>query len=133
MDMEDSLNEFLQTDARRHGVTPMRDTEIFLRGLLRNLWDIDRLVRVMNPADELERFSKNTLVLSVLRVMTYEMLWSTRDVKWFGDMTNKLTERCGGLVKGDRDWIEEAIVRMKGHFLKQQLELDFGDHIMEQA
>merc|ERR1711904_741811 len=90
----------------------------------------------MNSAEELERFSKNPLVKSVLRVMTYELLWSSEDVKWFEQETNKLMERCGGFVKDDRDWITQAIVRMKGDFLKQQLGWDFarkGDEGMFEA
>lgn len=124
-DLESHLGTFLSRES-----PPRRDSEIFLRGLLRNLSDIDRLLRTLNPTADLERVSKDKVALSVLRTLTYELMWSQRDARWFEETTDDLIERCGEYwaalpSEADTDWIACAMVRMKAAVLKVQSDWDF--------
>ncbi|CAE7777304.1 unnamed protein product [Symbiodinium sp. CCMP2456] len=120
-DMEEFLSKFLEYDAKvKHRITPRLTSEIFLRGILRTLWDIDRLLRFMNPGDELKMVTaKSPMVLSILRVMAYEFMWTPsctpRGAK---EGARDLMERVNVSVKADRDWITDAMVRMGEAFEK---------------
>lgn len=120
-DMEEFLSKFLEYDAKvKHRITPRLTSEIFLRGILRTLWDIDRLLRFMNPGDELKMVTaKSPMVLSILRVMAYEFMWAPsctpRGAK---EGARDLMERVNVSVKADRDWITDAMVRMGEAFEK---------------
>ncbi|CAE7284642.1 unnamed protein product [Symbiodinium natans] len=120
-DMEEFLSKFLEYDAKvKYRITPRLTSEIFLRGILRTLWDIDRLLRFMNPGDELKMVTaKSPMVLSILRVMAYEFMWTPsctpRGAK---EGARDLMERVNVSVKADRDWITDAMVRMGEAFEK---------------
>lgn len=117
--MEQFLERFLQNDAKsKHRITPRLTSEIFLRGILRTLWDIDRLLQLANPGDELKRFTANSpLLLSILRVMTYEFMWMpTGTVRMAQQSATDLIEKCKTVGKSDRDWILVSVGRMRNSF-----------------
>eukprot|EP00913_Durusdinium_trenchii_P009886 g9279.t1 len=120
--------------------------EIFLRGILRTLWDIDRLLRpmlselhkksqctvilqlpgVMNPGEELKMVTaKSPLVLSILRVMAYEFMWTPNcAARGAKEGARDLMERVSLSVKADRDWITDAMIRMGEAFEKAHNDWD---------
>lgn len=112
---------FLEDALQRHSIAPRRDLEIFLRALVRNLWDVDRLLHEMNSEDELRQVERDFLVLGVVRTVTHELLWSSRDAAWFGEMVGRLAERCE-LAREDGEWISSAVMGMKKQLLARQLE-----------
>ncbi|CAE8616832.1 unnamed protein product, partial [Polarella glacialis] len=68
-DMEQFLSKFLENDAKfKHRIEPRLTSELFLRGMLRTIWDIDRVLRAVNPTEELKQVTaKSPMVLSILR------------------------------------------------------------------
>eukprot|EP00434_Breviolum_minutum_P004852 symbB.v1.2.004279.t1/scaffold220.1/size262620/3 len=146
-DMEEFLSRFLEYDAKvKYRITPRLTSEIFLRGILRTLWDIDRLLRVMNPGEELKMVTaKSPLVLSILRVrpvsfisiqsakdftrpvqvMAYEFMWTPNCTSQGAkEGARDLMERVSLSVKADRDWITDAMVRMGDVFEKAHKDWD---------
>ncbi|CAK8997801.1 unnamed protein product [Durusdinium trenchii] len=126
-DMEEFLSRFLEYDAKvKYRITPRLTSEIFLRGILRTLWDIDRLLRVMNPGEELKMVTaKSPLVLSILRVMAYEFMWTPNcAARGAKEGARDLMERVSLSVKADRDWITDAMIRMGEAFEKAHNDWD---------
>ncbi|CAJ1445183.1 unnamed protein product, partial [Effrenium voratum] len=121
-EMEGFLSRFLEYDAKvKYRITPRLTSEIFLRGILRTLWDIDRLLRVMNPGEELKMVTaKSPLVLSILRVMAYEFMWTPNCTpRGAREGARDLMERVSLSVKADREWITDAMIRMGEAFEKE--------------
>lgn len=119
-EMEEFLSQFLENDAKsKHRITPRLASEIFLRGILRTLWDVDRLLRAVNPTDELKMVTaKSPLVLSILRVMAYQFMWTPKGtVKSAREGAQDLMDKCDVFQK-DQDWIIEAMIRMGKAFHK---------------
>lgn len=119
-DLEKSIAAFLAQGGSRQ----IPDVEIFLRGVARNVWDIDRLLQELNPEDELRRMERNPLALSVLRTLTHELMWSVESTEWFECMARQLTNQCSLVQRADRDCIVRALVRMKEQMLRTQSEWD---------
>jgi len=120
-EMDENLTKFLEADAKsKYRITPRLTSEIFLRGILRTLWDIDRLLRFMNPGEELKMVTaKSPMVLSILRVMAYEFMWTPNCTpKGACQGARDLMERVSVAVKADREWITNAMVRMGEAFEK---------------
>merc|ERR1712039_957977 len=120
------MGKFLDEARGKHRISPQLSSEIFLRGILRTLWDIDRLLRTANPGDELKQFTKSSpLVLSILRVMVYEFMWLPKSsVRVAQRNVAVLMEKCGSLEKADSDFITDAVSRMKRNFEKTHRDLD---------
>lgn len=126
-EMEEFLSRFLEYDAKvKYRITPRLTSEIFLRGILRTLWDIDRLLRVMNPGEELKMVTaKSPLVLSILRVMAYELMWTPNCTSQGAkEGARDLMEKVNLSVKADRDWITDAMNRMGEAFEKAHNDWD---------
>ncbi|CAJ1374319.1 unnamed protein product [Effrenium voratum] len=126
-EMEGFLSRFLEYDAKvKYRITPRLTSEIFLRGILRTLWDIDRLLRVMNPGEELKMVTaKSPLVLSILRVMAYEFMWTPNCTpRGAREGARDLMERVSLSVKADREWITDAMIRMGEAFEKAHNDWD---------
>mmetsp|Transcript_105542 Transcript_105542/g.293877 ORF Transcript_105542/g.293877 Transcript_105542/m.293877 type:complete len:273 (+) Transcript_105542:107-925(+) len=122
---EASLSTFLQREVpqRAASLPTWRDLEVLLRGLVRNLQDIDRLLRSMNPSSELRRIEHKPLALSMLRVVMYELLWTPRSAAWLAELARCLAERCiPRCTPADAEWIAQAAVRMHGQLLQRQQE-----------
>lgn len=120
-EMEELLSRFLEDQAKQQfGIAPQTSSGIFLRGVLRNLWDIDRFIRLVNSdqEEELKRITAaNPWVLSILRVLAYELMWMPEgDVKTVKDETADLMQQCKLSANEDRDWLLEAVVRMRKDF-----------------
>jgi len=112
--MEQSLKQFMEVDAKKHCTSPRRTSEIFLRGMVRTLFDIDRILRAMNPGDELKGVAKNSTALSILRVLAYDLMWSPGGtVHTAVQGAIDLMERCNLDSKADREWVSEAAKRMR--------------------
>lgn len=123
-DLEATLTQFLEVEAKKFHITPRLASELFLRGLLRTLWDVDRMLRAMNPGEELTNFAKDPLVLSILRVMAYELMWSPTGqdmaVRGVGDLMDK----CTLAMKFEKSWISAAVTRMRDGFEKAHADWD---------
>jgi len=121
--VEQTLTKFLDNDAKKHRITPRLTSELFLRGILRTLWDVDRLLKVMNPGDDLKRFARSPLVLSILRVMAYECMWMpTGTARTVVQSAVDLMEKCSLSAKSEREWISGAVSRMWLSFEKSHLD-----------
>lgn len=124
--MEQTLSRFLQDDAKQfHRITPRLSTEIFLRGMLRTLWDIDRLLRDMNPGEDLKRYTKSPLVLSTLRVCAYELMWTpSGTVREAVQGANDLMKKAGVSFKTEQEFVSSSVARMMKAFDKGHQEWD---------
>ena len=74
-DLEATLTQFLEVEAKKFHITPRLASELFLRGLLRTLWDVDRMLRAMNPGEELTNFAKDPLVMWGHLTMSSGSVW----------------------------------------------------------
>eukprot|EP00927_Polykrikos_kofoidii_P083634 TRINITY_DN8614_c2_g1_i1.p1 TRINITY_DN8614_c2_g1~~TRINITY_DN8614_c2_g1_i1.p1 ORF type:complete len:1120 (-),score=309.02 TRINITY_DN8614_c2_g1_i1:81-3047(-) len=116
-DMEQKLTSFLQAERKEHNVSTRATSEIFLRGILRALWDIDRLLRLASNVDELGRYAKSPVVLSILRVMAYELMWVPGGASSNASRNAvELVEKCNLPLRNERDWICGAVARMSDGF-----------------
>lgn len=79
----------------------------------------------MNPGEELKMVTaKSPLVLSILRVMAYELMWTPNaTVQGAKEGARDLMERVSLGVKADRDWISDAMTRMGEAYEKAAAEV----------
>lgn len=132
--MEETLSRFLKDAWSKFRVSPRLSTEIFLRGLLRTLWDIDRLLRGVIEKEELSKFTRESpLVLSLLRVLVYEFMWLPSSTTRVAQQSAAdLMERCGLQSKADRDWIMNAAALMRAAFDKHHENWEKKQHMREE-
>jgi len=123
-DLEATLTQFLEVEAKKFHITPRLASELFLRGLLRTLWDVDRMLRAMNPGEELTNFAKDPLVLSILRVMAYELMWSPTGQDMAVRGVEDLMDKCTLAMKFEKSWISAAVTRMRDGFEKAHADWD---------
>lgn len=124
-DMEKKLGTFLETERKEQRIQTRVTSEIFLRGVLRTLWDIDRLLRVVNPGDDLARYAKSPVVLSILRVMAYELMWMPGGtLRQAAESAGDLMEKCNLSLRAEREWISSAVQRMRSSFEKSHQDWD---------
>merc|ERR1712194_239284 len=112
---------------------PRIASEIFLRGVLRTLWDIDKLLRANNDVDELTKYAKSPMVLSVLRVMAYEFMWMpSGNVRTAVHSVTELMDRCRLEITSERDWICSAVVRLSKSFEKSHQDWEKKKRVREE-
>lgn len=132
-DMEQTISKFFRDDAKKFRISPRLSTEIFLRGMLRTLWDIDRLLRDMNPGEDLKRYTKSPLVLSTLRVCAYELMWTpSGTVRMAVQGATDLMKKAGVNFKTEQDFISGAVARMMKAFDRGHQEWDRKKEIREE-
>lgn len=137
LEMEDFLSKFLEGDAeQKYSIVPRTSSWIFLRGVLRTLWDIDRILRNVNhdQEEELKRVTaSNPLLLSILRVLAYELMWMPEgDMKQVEQDAEDLVRKCQLAENEDRDWILKAVVRMRVDFDKASKDWERRKRHLEQ-
>jgi len=124
-DMEQKMGKFLLEDAQKFRIAARLSTELFIRGVLRAIWDIDRLLRQTNPGNDLKRYSKNSSVLSVLRVLAFELMFTPSiTARAIVNAAHQLMDMCGMNLRAERQWISEAVSRMRNSFEKGHQEID---------
>merc|ERR1719247_2704294 len=132
--MEESLAKFLLDDAKKWRISPRLSSEIFLRGMLRTLWDIDRLLRDMNPGEDLKRYTKSPLVLSTLRVCAYELMWTpSGTVREAVQGANDLIKKAGVSFKTEQEFVSSSVARMMKAFDKGHQEWDTKRKMREET
>lgn len=124
-EMEDKLSKFLSSDAAVRNTRPRLASELFLRGILRNFWDIDKLLGKVNPGDELQRYARSPMVLSILRVMAYELMWlPNSSVPAAKQSVEELMEKCELRFNHEKDWISSAVTRLCKSFERSHQDSD---------
>lgn len=132
-EMEDKLSKFLSSDTARNTTPPRLASELFLRGILRNFWDIDKLLGKVNPGDELQRYARSPMVLSILRVMAYELMWLPNSTVLSAKQSvEELMDRCELRFNHEKEWISNAVTRLCKSFERSHQDSDRKGKLREE-
>lgn len=112
-EMEEHLSAFFLQRERKQ-VT----SEIFCRGILRAIGDVDRLLRSSSKKEHIDKVTGlGKQNLSIIRVLSYELMWVPKpDFRWVSDIAKSLMDKLN-VQNEEQKVITDSLKHMWLHFV----------------